>query len=155
MRSILAITAAAGLAISAPASAGQAEAEPAPQAPASSAVNKDLEAKQLAAAKVVQRSLDAWRARNFEGWIAHYSPDVVVAMDAGTIVGRDELRKVYKIVFDLNVPVPQILDSGWVGEDVFVVQREFLPDGSVAGTTYAEYRVSGDKIVAVYGVQTS
>ncbi|MEL6737399.1 MAG: hypothetical protein AAFO28_00585, partial [Pseudomonadota bacterium] len=42
--------------------------EPAPAPPA-----HDAEA--LAAAKVLQTAIDAWRARNFEGWIAKYHPD--------------------------------------------------------------------------------
>lgn len=109
------------------------------------------DAEMQAAAKVVQRSLDAWRARNFEGWLANYSPDAVVATENMTLVGRSELRKVYKMVFDAKLPNPQILDSGWTGSRIFVIQREFAAGGVELGTTYAEYEVKGGKITAVYG----
>jgi hypothetical protein len=109
------------------------------------------DAKIAAAAKVVQRSLDQWRARNFEGWIANFSNDVVVAGDGIALVNKSELRDVYKQVFDLKLPVPEILDSGWTGERVYVVQREFGPNGEEMATTYAEYGVRGGKITAVYG----
>lgn len=109
------------------------------------------EAKMQAAAMVVQRSLDQWRARNFEGWLSNYSPDVVIALDEGTLVGKSEVRQVYKLVFDAKLKVPEIVDSGWTGERIYVVQREFGPNGGELGTTYAEYEVRGGKIVAVYG----
>ena len=109
------------------------------------------DAQMQAAAKVVQGSLDKWRARDFEGWLAMYSPNVVVAAENMTLVGKAELRGVYKLVFDANLKTPNILDSGWTGQRIFVVQEEFGPNGEVIGTTYAEYEVKGGKITAVYG----
>ena len=109
------------------------------------------DAKMNAAAKVVQRSLDAWRKGNFEGWLAQYSPNVVVATDGMTLVGKAEVRKVYKLVFDAKLKTPEIIESGWTGERIFVVQQEFGPNGGVIGTSYAEYEVKGGKITAVYG----
>ena len=109
------------------------------------------DAQMQAAAKVVQGSLDKWRARDFEGWLAMYSSNVVVAAENMTLVGKAELRGVYKEVFDANLKTPKILDSGWTGQRIFVVQEEFGPNGEVIGTTYAEYEVKGGKITAVYG----
>ena len=45
----------------------------------------------------------------------------------------------------------RIIESGWTGKRIFVVQREFGMDGAEIGTTYAEYEVKGGKITAVYG----
>lgn len=109
------------------------------------------EAKIQAAAKVVQKSLDFWRARNFEGWLSMFSSDVTVALDGGALVNKAELRRVYKVVFDLNAPPPEIIDSGWTGERVFIIQREFGAGGEELAITYGEYEVRGGKITAVYG----
>ena len=109
------------------------------------------EAKMNAAAKVVQRSLDKWRARDFNGWLAQYAPNVVVAIDGMTLIGKDEVGKVYKAVFDAKLKFPEVVESGWTGQRIFVVQKEFGPNGVFIGTTYAEYEVKGGKITAVYG----
>lgn len=108
------------------------------------------EAKKLAAAKVVQGSIDAVRARNFERWLSFYSLDTVVIINDMVIDGRAQLRQVYEPVFEMNLPMPEILESGWTGERIYVLQREFHPGGWEV-ETYAEYEVRGDKIVAVHG----
>lgn len=102
------------------------------------------------AARVLQSSIDAWRAGNFEGWIARYSPTVVVEAPQMIIEGREELRAIYRVLFDGGIPAPAILESGWTGERVWVRQRESLAEGVVAGVTYAEYEVKGGVITAVY-----
>ena len=122
--------------------------EPAPTAPAPVA-NPEA----LAAAKVIQASLDAWRARNFEGWIAKYHPDVVVYAPRMRIQGRKELRAIYRAAFDLRVPEPDILESGWTGERVFVRQQEYFGKGVPGAVTYAEYEVVGGLITTVYAQQ--
>lgn len=105
------------------------------------------------AATIVQASLDAWRARNFEGWIAKFAPDVQVITSQMRIIGRKELRAIYRVVFDAGFPEPKILKSGWTGERVFVVQEEFLPGGHSASITYSEYEVTDGLITMVYGQQ--
>lgn len=110
------------------------------------------EARMLAAAKVVQRARDAWRARNFEGWIANFAPDVVIVTDSGSLTGRDNMRRIFKPVFDMNVPDPAILDSGWTGQKIYIHAREFGPDGSVLGESYAEYEVRAGKIISINAV---
>ncbi|MEO0590866.1 MAG: nuclear transport factor 2 family protein [Pseudomonadota bacterium] len=126
------------------------EAAPAPpsQEPAPAPPSYGPEA--LAAAKVVQGSLDAWRARNFEGWIAKYHPDVIVYAPRMRIEGRKELRAIYRAAFDLRVPSPDILSSGWTGERVFVSQQEYFGKGVPGAVTYAEYEVTGGVITTVY-----
>lgn len=101
------------------------------------------------AARVLQSSIDAWRAGNFEGWIARYSPNVVVQAPQMIIEGREELRAIYRVLFDGGIPAPAILESGWTGERIYVRQREFVAEGVPAGVTYAEYEVTGDLITAV------
>ena len=104
-----------------------------------------------AAAKVVQASLDDYRAGNFESWIEHYHPEAVVILtDVYAFTGRAEMRKYYKPVFDEGFPTPEIVESGWTGEAIYVVQNEYFPDGTFIGTTYAEYLVEDGKIVAVF-----
>ncbi|MEM6856618.1 MAG: nuclear transport factor 2 family protein [Pseudomonadota bacterium] len=104
----------------------------------------------LAAAKVIQASLDAWRARNFEGWIAKYHPNVVVYAPRMRIEGRKELRAIYRAQFDLRIPAPDILSSGWTGDRVFVSQQEYFGKGMPGAVTYAEYEVVGGLITTVY-----
>jgi len=118
--------------------------EPAPAPPA-------YDAEALAAAKVLQTAIDAWRARNFEGWIAKYHPDVVVYAPGMRIQGRKELRAIYRAMFDLRVPAPDILSSGWTGERVFVRQQEYFGKGVPGAVTYSEYEVVGGLITTVYG----
>lgn len=107
----------------------------------------------LAAAKVIQASLDAWRARNFEGWISKYHPEVIVYAPQMRIVGRKELRAIYRAVFDMRIPDPDILESGWTGERVFVRQQEYFGKGVPGAVTYAEYEVVGGLITTVYAQQ--
>ena len=102
-----------------------------------------------ASARVLQSSLDALRAGNFEGWIARYSPNIVIQSPHMIIKGRKELRAIYRVFFDAGVPSPTILESGWTGERIYVRQREFLPEGTTAGVTYAEYEVKGGLITSV------
>lgn len=102
------------------------------------------------AARVLQSSIDAWRAGDFEGWIARYSPSVVVQAPQMFLENREELRAVYRPVFDAGIPAPTILDSGWTGERIYVRQREYVAEGVEAGVTYAEYDVKGGLITAVY-----
>lgn len=118
--------------------------EPAPQ-------EADGKARMYAAAKVVQASLDEWRARDFEGWISHYDKDVVVITDQMHISGRDQLRAIYRPVFDAGVPAPKILESGWTGTRIYVRQQEFIGEGLPIGISYAEYEVTVSKITAIYG----
>lgn len=101
-------------------------------------------------ARVLQSSINAWRAGNFEGWIARYSPNVLVQAPQMFIEGRQELRAIYRALFDGGIPAPDILDSGWTGERIFVRQREYVAEGVPAGVTYAEYEVKGGLITAVY-----
>ncbi|QFT77304.1 nuclear transport factor 2 family protein [Erythrobacter sp. THAF29] len=112
--------------------------------------SNENEAQKLAAARIVQGSIDAVRARNFERWLSFYSPDKVVIINDMMIDGRAQLRQVYEPVFKMNLPMMEILESGWTGERIYVLQREFHPSGREV-ETYAEYEVRGDKIVAVYG----
>ncbi|MEL6238730.1 MAG: nuclear transport factor 2 family protein [Pseudomonadota bacterium] len=134
-----------------------ADAKPAPTKAEAKAALEAAKAEDRAAmeasAKVVQASLDAWRARNFEGWIATYAPDVLVVSDQMRIVGRKELRAIYRTLFDVGLPAPKIVKSGWTGNRVFVVQEEFLPGGTSVGKSYAEYEVNGGLITSVYGKQ--
>ncbi|MEE4155312.1 MAG: nuclear transport factor 2 family protein [Erythrobacter sp.] len=118
-----------------------------PQAEAS-ATN---DAQMRAAAAVVQRSLDAYRKRDFEGWLNAYAMDVVVIGPGYELYGRDELMRAFRPVFEINLPPVEIIESGWTGDSVYVVQREYLPDGTLQGTTYAEYLVRGGKILSVVG----
>ncbi|MDJ0977100.1 MAG: nuclear transport factor 2 family protein [Erythrobacter sp.] len=122
--------------------------DPASNAEAEPAVFQKPEVQ--AAAKVIQGSLDAWRAGNFEGWIKSFSPDVLVVSDQMRIVGRKELRAIYRFLFDSGVPEPQILESGWTGQRVYVRQQEFIAKGTPSAITYAEYEVKDGLITAVY-----
>lgn len=107
------------------------------------------EARIKAAAKVLQRSIDAWRAGDFEGWINSYSPNVVLIGPQMEIAGRDNLRKLYRIAFDVGIPAPTILESGWTGERIYVRQLEqAAPDGP-SERTYAEYEIKDGLITAV------
>ena len=147
--SVVSLVALAALA-SAPIAAkpnAQEEAQPADQQTADpQAANEE---RMKASAKVLQRSLDALRARNFEGWLATYSPNVIVRSPQMHINNRKELRAIYRVVFDANLPDPEILESGWTGERIFVRQREYLPEGTMAGVTYAEYEIKGGLITSV------
>jgi len=117
-------------------------------APQSAAAN---EAQVAATAAVVQRALDAWRAGDFEGWIANFAPEVIVITDGLSIEGREQLREVYGAVFDAGVPASHILESGWADGALYVRQREFLPDGTLIGVTYGEYTVANGQITSVFG----
>jgi hypothetical protein len=109
-------------------------------------------ARMNASAKVVQRALDAWRARNFEGWIANYGEDVVIRVPGATLVGREEMRLIYEPMFQARIPDPKILESGWTGERVYVRQMEYLDKLTPVGVSYVEYEVRNGKIIAVYGM---
>lgn len=107
-------------------------------------------ARMYAAAKVLQASLDALRARDFEGWLSHYDKDVEVITDQMHISGRDQLGAIYRPLFDAGLPVPKILESGWTGTRIYVRQQEFIGEGLPVGVSYAEYEITGSKITAVY-----
>ena len=100
-------------------------------------------------AKVIQSSLDAWRAGDFEGWIKWYASDVVVIAPQMYIQSRKDLRAIYRPAFDMGVPAPTILDSGWTGEKVFIRQREYASANDPGMVTYAEYEVRGGRITSV------
>ena len=100
-------------------------------------------------AKVIQSSLDAWRAGDFEGWIKWYASDVIVIAPQMYIQGRKDLRAIYRPAFDMGVPAPTILDSGWTGEKVFIRQREYASANDPGMVTYAEYEVRGGRITSV------
>jgi len=108
------------------------------------------EARIKAAAKVLQRSLDALRAKNFERWIACYSPDVVIRSPQMHINSRKELRAIYGYFFKTNVAHPEILDSGWTGERIYVRALETFGEGGPSVATYAEYEIENGLITAVY-----
>ncbi|MEL6707476.1 MAG: nuclear transport factor 2 family protein [Pseudomonadota bacterium] len=132
------------------ATAASAQEEPASSPPAQQA---DDEARMMAAAKVIQRSLDAVRARNFKRWLACFSPDVIVRSPQMHINNRAELKAIYEFFFKEDsaiLAVPEILESGWTGERVFVRAKEQLGEGGPFLTTYAEYEVENGQITAVY-----
>lgn len=107
------------------------------------------EAAKTASAKVVQASFDAWRARNFKGWLAKLAPDIQIMTPTMRISGREEARKIYRVFFDVSWPEAKILESGWTGERVYVVQEEFLPGGASVGVSYAEYEVADGLITLI------
>ncbi|MEM7702048.1 MAG: nuclear transport factor 2 family protein [Pseudomonadota bacterium] len=111
------------------------------------------EARMMAAAKVVQRSLDALRARNFKRWLACYSPDVIVRSSQLHINNREELRAIYAYFFQAGpgaLADPEILESGWTGERVFVRVKEQLGKGGPFFISYVEYEVENGQIIAAY-----
>ncbi|MBD2842262.1 nuclear transport factor 2 family protein [Erythrobacter rubeus] len=115
-----------------------------------SAADRADEARMNAAAKVVQRSIDAYRARNLDRWLAQFSPDVLVVVNGYANVGHRQLRETFETAVELGLPDPVILDSGWTGERVYLTVREFLPDGTPI-QSYSEYVVENGKITEVYG----
>lgn len=109
------------------------------------------EAEKATAAKVVQRAYDAYRAGDFEKWLSCYSSDVVLNIGNVNISGKSALRKIYAKAFKMKLRPSVILESGWVRGRVYIVQTEFLPDGSEV-ETYAEFLVQNGSIVAVDAV---
>ena len=144
---VLALVIVSPVALAAPAQAQ----ETAEQAAAQTAEQAADTARMNASAKVLHRALDAWRARNFEGWLANYSDDIVIKGTGFTILGRKEMRLLYEPIFQARIPAPKILESGWTGERVYIRQLEYLDKSTPDGVSYSEYEVRGGKIVAVYG----
>lgn len=118
-----------------------------------SAQQSDDEARMMAAAKVIQRSLDAVRARNFKRWLACYSPNVIVRSPQMHINNREELRAIYEFFFNEGsaaIADPEVLESGWTGERVFVRAKEQFDAAGPFVITYAEYEVENGLITAVH-----
>ncbi|QUL39182.1 nuclear transport factor 2 family protein [Erythrobacter sp. JK5] len=107
----------------------------------------------MAAAKVVQSARDTGLKGDFEGWLKHFTPDVVFIVNDTVVLGRAELRKVYTMFFSaargagLEMRAPEIIESGWTGDRIYVWQKEFLGEAEIV--TYGEYEVAGDKISRV------
>jgi len=108
------------------------------------------EARIKAAAKVVQRAVNALRARDFSRWLACYSPDVVIRAPNMHINNREELRAIYQVYFRAKLPDPELLESGWTGERIYVRAREYFVEGGMGYDSYAEYEVEDGLITAVY-----
>lgn len=101
-----------------------------------------------AAAKVVQSMIDAGRVYDFKGWLGHFAPDVSGKIGDIRIEGRAALGKMFKPAFDMRLPDPKILQSGWTGDRIYIVQEEYLPDGSLTMVIYSAFEVRDGKIVA-------
>ncbi|MEL6529500.1 MAG: nuclear transport factor 2 family protein [Pseudomonadota bacterium] len=120
---------------------------------AEEAKQSDEEARIAAAAKVVQSLIDASRTGDLEKWLNHLDPDVTYIINDTVFIGRAELRKVHKtFLYDakkigLKLRAPEIFESGWTGDQIFIWQTEYFGDREAV--TYSEYEVKGDKVATV------
>lgn len=109
-----------------------------------------------AAAKVVQATIDASRANDFERWISHFAPNAYFEINGTPLRGRKEVRRSFRaneatgVVDEIGLLKDlRVLESGWTGERVYVWQQETY-SGGYELVTYAEYEVKGGKVVAMY-----
>jgi hypothetical protein len=106
--------------------------------------------------QVVQAQLDAYDARDIDGFVATYHPDIVIAdlaNDLPLISGHDELRERYTAIFegspDLHLTVKNQIVAGH-----FVIVHEYIT-GRLGETldTVLIYEVKDDLITHVWFVR--
>lgn len=101
-----------------------------------------------AAAKAVQRHIDAYRSGSLSQFIATFAPDAVVTLNGVSFQGHAALRESYAPNFTMNMPAPRVIESGWTGSQIYLWTISQLPDGSEI-RAYEVYTVSGGLIARV------
>ena len=102
-------------------------------------------------AMVVERQVEAWRARDAAAFSAFYAPDAVIVMSPGgdVLSGRDAIRDHYADAFlempaDANLEIANRITSG-----EYVIDEEALWGDGFAGEAVAIYRVQNCLITHV------
>lgn len=96
--------------------------------------------------KVVQRHIDAYRARDLDGFIATFAKDAEVYANGMVAVGHKQIKALYALNFAPGAPDILVKNSGMSGPFVFVSISFVLSDGQEVCCSYSEYEVIDGKI---------
>jgi len=127
-----------------------------PGAAAEAKENAKLAKRIAAAARIVQSSIEAARANDFERWLSHFSADALFMANDKAVYGRESMRQGVNLAhamgrLDSKVSLTsiEILDSGWTGDRIYTFSAETYSDGIVV-EYYSEYEIERGKIVGLY-----
>lgn len=104
------------------------------------------QASNAAKAAVVQRHVDAYRARDLDRFIATFAPDAEVHANGLIAVGHDQIRAFYKLNFAPNAPRIVIKNSGMSGPYVYLAVAFITGDGEELCCSHSEYEVTDGRI---------
>lgn len=107
---------------------------------------QDANAQQQAQAAVVQRHIDAYRARDMEAFLRTFASDAVLVYGGMEFRGRAEIRQAYSLNFAPGAPGFEILASGANDGIVWMETAYRFPSGDEICCGYSEYTVEGGKI---------
>lgn len=101
---------------------------------------------QKAEAEVVQRHVDAYRARNMNAFLETFAADAVLVYGGMTFQGRSEIRQAYSLNFVPDAPKMEVLSSGADGGVVWIETTYRFPNGEEICCGYSEYTIERGKI---------
>ena len=100
-------------------------------------------------ASVVQRHIDAYRARNMTEFLKTFAPDAVVNYEGMEFRGHTQIRKVYSANFTPDAPKVVIYSSGGENGAVWIETGYVFPNGEELCCGFSEYTVANGKITYV------
>ena len=102
---------------------------------------------QQAEAAVVQRHVDAYRAKDMKAFLETFASDAVVIYGGMQFQGRVEIREIYRLNFAPDAPRIKIRASGGDEYIVWIQTAYVLESGQELCCGYSEYTVENGKIV--------
>ena len=95
---------------------------------------------------VVQRHVDAYRARDIDAFVRTFAPDAIVVANGLVAEGRSEIREFYKLNFAPEAPKIRVVSSGRIGETIYIEAAYVFPTGQEMCCSYSEYTVKDGMI---------
>ncbi|WP_169053582.1 nuclear transport factor 2 family protein [Alteraurantiacibacter aquimixticola] len=102
---------------------------------------------QSPAEAVVQAHIDAYRAGDFEAFLATFARDAVLSYDGMMFYGRTEIREAYHLNFQPGAPSFYLVSSGTKGNLVWLRAGYTLADGTDICCSDTAYAVQDGHIV--------
>jgi len=104
---------------------------------------------------VIDAQIEAYRARDIEEFLSHYTDDISVMMFDGTVMfgGKEDMREAYGKLF-ADSPDLRVSIGGRIAVGEFVIDEEHLSgfhfgDMPTELTAVSIYRVTGGKIAGL------
>lgn len=130
--------------------AGLVAVTPVLSAAAQDAAEASAPAKASAEAVVVQRHVDAYKARDMKAFLQTFTADAVVNYDGLEFRGYSEIRKIYSANFAPDAPRMVIHSSGQDGSNVWIQTGYVFSNGEQMCCGLSEYTVENGKITYLY-----
>ena len=101
---------------------------------------------QQAEAEVVQRHIDAYRARDMSAFLNTFSADAVLVYGGMEFRGRAEIRQAYSLNFVPDAPRIEVRSSGAENGMIWMETAYRFANGEEICCGYSEYTVQAGKI---------